>query len=76
MVPASPNQCWSMDFMHDQLSDGRSLRMLNGIDDRYRAALAIDIHQSLPAERVVRSLNQTIEWRGRPKAIRSDNGLE
>lgn len=22
-VPAATNQCWSMDFMHDQLADGR-----------------------------------------------------
>jgi hypothetical protein len=28
----------------------------------------------LPAERVVRSLNQIIEWRGQPQAIRVDNG--
>ena len=31
---------------------------------------------SLPAERVVRSLDQIIEWRGKPLAIRSDNGPE
>ncbi|OEC37803.1 hypothetical protein A9G06_20875 [Aeromonas sp. DNP9] len=24
VVPDQPNQCWLMDFMHDQLSDGRS----------------------------------------------------
>ncbi len=36
----------------------------------------IDIDLSLPAEQVVRALNQVIEWRGKPLAIRSDNGPE
>lgn len=75
-VPESINQCWSMDFMHDQLSDGRSYRLFNVIDDFNREALAIDIDLSLPAERVVRALDQIIEWRGKPLAIRSDNGPE
>lgn len=62
--------------MHDQLSDGRSYRLFNVIDDFNREALAIDIDLSLPAERVVRALDQIIEWRGKPQAIRSDNGPE
>lgn len=39
-VPEAINQCWSMDFMHDQLSDGRSYRLFNVIDDFNREALA------------------------------------
>ncbi|HMV59334.1 MAG TPA: IS3 family transposase [Nitrospira sp.] len=75
-VPEAINQCWSMDFMHDQLSDGRSYRLFNVIDDFNREALAIDIDLSLPSERVVRALDQIIEWRGKPQVIRSDNGPE
>lgn len=75
-VPESVNQCWSMDFMHDKLSDGRSCRLFNVIDDFNREGLAIDADISLPAERVIRSLNRIIEWRGKPKRIRSDNGPE
>ena len=75
-VPETINQCWSMDFMHDQLSDGRSFRLFNVIDDFNREALAIDIDLSLPSERVIRALDQIIEWRGQPKAIRCDNGPE
>ncbi|MEH8019612.1 IS3 family transposase [Rheinheimera muenzenbergensis] len=75
-VPESMNQCWSMDFMHDQLEDGRSFRLLNIIDDFNREGLAIEVDFSLPAERVIRTLNQVIEWRGKPKQIRSDNGPE
>lgn len=75
-VPATSNEVWSMDFMHDQLSDGRSIRLLNVIDDFNREVLGIEIDFSLPSERVIRVLKQIISWRGRPKAIRCDNGPE
>ena len=70
------NGVWSMDFMLDQLSDGRNVRLFNVIDDFNREALAIDVDFSLPALRVIRSLDQVIEWRGTPAAIRCDNGPE
>ncbi|QQK05903.1 MULTISPECIES: IS3 family transposase [Burkholderia] len=75
-VPSAVNQVWSMDFMHDQLADGRSIRLFNVIDDFNREALGIEIDFSLPSERVIRALRQIIGWRGRPKAIRCDNGPE
>jgi putative transposase len=75
-VPGTLNEVWSMDFMHDQLSDGRSVRVFNVIDDFNREALAIDVDFSLPTLRVIRSLDQVIEWRGKPAAIRCDNGPE
>lgn len=40
-VPQQRNQVWSMDFMHDQLEDGRSFRLFNVIDDFNREALGI-----------------------------------
>lgn len=75
-VPTAANQTWSMDFMHDQLSDGRSIRLFNVIDDYNREALTIEVDFSLPSERVVRALDRIIEWRGKPKVIRCDNGPE
>ena len=75
-VPAAVNQVWSMDFMSDALSDGRTIRMFNVIDDYNREALGIEIDVSLPSLRVIRSLEQIIEWRGKPAAIRCDNGPE
>ena len=75
-VPAAINQVWSMDFMHDQLVDGRSIRLFNVIDDFNREALGIEVDFSVPAERVIRALKQIIEWRGKPIAIRCDNGPE
>jgi putative transposase len=58
-----------MDFMHDQLSDGRSVRLFNVIDDFNREDLCIEADFSLPSERVTRSLDQLIEWRGKPASI-------
>ena len=65
-----------MNFMHDQLRDGPTVRLLNVIDDFSREALGIEINFTLPAERVVRALEQRIEWRGWPQEIRCDNGPE
>jgi len=70
------NLSWSMDFMSDALQSGRKLRTFNLIDDFNREALAIEIDTSLPAERVIRVLEQVIDWRGIPKRIRVDNGPE
>ena len=70
------NVCWSMDFMSDALLTGRKLRTFNVIDDFNREALAIEIDTSLPAERVIRVLDQVINWRGKPRRIRVDNGPE
>lgn len=75
-VPTALNETWSMDFMHDALSDGRSYRLFNVIDDFNREGLGIEVDLSLPAERVIRALEQIIEWRGAPQVIRCDNGPE
>ena len=75
-VPETINEMWSMDFMHDQLSDSRCFRTFNVIDDFNREGLGIEVDFSLPAERVIRALDQIIEWRGCPLGIRSDNGPE
>lgn len=51
-----------MDFMADQLTDGRSIRTLNVLDDFNREGLGIEVDFSLPAERVVRSLRTPVEY--------------
>ena len=75
-VPLNVNQVWSMDFMSDSLNDGRSLRTFNVIDDYNRECLTIDVDLSLPSARVIRALERIIEWRGKPDALRCDNGPE
>lgn len=74
--PRSKNDIWSMDFMHDTLADGRNFRLFNLIDDYNREGLDITVDHSLPAQRVIRALDQVIEWRGKPRTIRCDNGPE
>ena len=74
--PLKPNAFWSMDFMSDSLISGRKFRTLNVLDDFNRESLSIEIDYSLPAERVVRVLDQISEWRGYPAFIRIDNGPE
>ena len=75
-VPRQINTVWSIDFMHDRLADSRAFRTFNVLDDYNREGLGIEVDLSLPAQRITRVLDQIIEWRGKPKAIRSDNGSE
>jgi putative transposase len=75
-IPAAKNEVWSMDFMHDALGDGRSFRLFNVLDDFNREGLAIEADLSLPSARVIRTLEQVIDWRGKPRVIRCDNGPE
>lgn len=71
-----PNQRWSMDFMHDALVGGRSLRILNIIDDFTRECVAMVVDTSLGGDRVSRVLDQLKEERGLPRVLLSDNGPE
>ena len=75
-VPEQRNHTWSLDFMSDALSAGRTFRTLNILDDFNREALWIEVDTSLPAERVIRVLEQLLPWRGKPASIRMDNGPE
>ena len=76
VVPEKPNQCWSMDFMHDSLMSGRAFRTLNVLDDFNREALWIEVETSLPAQRVIRVLDTLAQSRGYPARLRLDNGPE
>ena len=66
----------SGDFMEDRLGDGRAFRQLNVPDDVTRVGLGIKVAFSLPADRVIRSLDRIIEWRGKPGIMRVGNGPE
>jgi putative transposase len=75
-APARINQCWSMDFMHDTLMNGRKVRILNVIDDYNRQALSVNVDYSHSGLSVSRVLAQLIEINGKPEQIRCDNGPE
>jgi len=76
VAPAEANICWSLDFMHDSLVNGRTIRTLNIIDEFNREGLWIEVDTSIPAARVVRVLDMLGLWRGYPKQLRLDNGPE
>jgi putative transposase len=65
-----------MDFLHDQLSDGRRFRILAIVDDFTRECLALVADTSLSGQRVGRELDAIVAQRGKPAACVSDNGIE
>ncbi len=76
ICPIRPNVTWSLDFMHDTLASGKTIRTLNVIEDFSRETLSITVDTSLPAQRVIRKMEKLLEWRGKPEKIRSDSGTE
>ena len=75
-LPLVANQRWSLDFVADQMTDGRRFRILTVIDNCTRECLALVADTSLSGARVVRELGAVIRQRGRPDTIVSDNGTE
>jgi putative transposase len=71
-----PNQRWSLDFVHDQMTDGRRLRILAVVDDYTRECLALVADTAISGIRVARELDKIVAERGRPGGIISDNGTE
>jgi len=55
-----------MSFMNDTLDDGRNFRTFNAIGGYNCEGLDIEVDLSLPTFRVIHSLEQIIEWRGKP----------
>ena len=75
-TPLAANQRWSLDFVSDQMTDGRRFRILTVIDNCTRECLALVADTSLSGRRVARELDALIGQRGRPDTIVSDNGTE
>ena len=75
-IPDRPNARWSLDFVHDQMTDGRRLRVLVVVDDCTRECLALVPDTSITGVRVARELDVIVGQRVRPAAIVSDNGTE
>jgi len=77
-MPAAvlPNDRWSLDFVADQMADGRRFRILAIYDDCTRECLAAVADVSLSGRRVARELDLLITDRGKPRSVISDNGTE
>lgn len=76
LVPSRPNERWSVDFMSDQLANGRCFRILNIVDDYSRECVGQLVDHSLPGQRLVRLLEHLGECRPLPKVLVCDNGSE
>jgi len=74
--PDSLNQVWSLDFLSDALSDGRSFRILGVMDQCSRECLTLLADTSIGGARVVRELDMLVARHGKPLCIVSDNGTE
>ncbi len=76
LIPTAANDRWSLDFVSDQLADGRRFRVLTVVDDCTRECLGLVADTSLSGLRVAHELDRIIERRGKPKMLVSDNGSE
>jgi len=75
-LPAiEPGEHWSIDFMSDQLADGRRLRVFTAIDQVSRECVCLEVAQRFPAETVTQALDEAMMSYGQPKIITSDNVL-
>jgi transposase InsO family protein len=74
--PERPNHVWSYDFVSAVTHDGRTVRMLNLIDEYTRECLAIHVRRRIGSRHVIEVLAEAMIERGIPEHIRSDNGPE
>ena len=75
-APQRPDQVWSMDFVMDQLADGRRLKCLTVVDDCSKESIAVSVDTSIPGGAVARLLETVKSTRSLPQAIRTDHGPE
>jgi putative transposase len=72
MCPIAPNALWALDFQFDTTADGRTLKLLNVIDEYTRECPAIVVDRSIDADRVVATLDRLALIRGAPAYVRFD----
>ncbi len=70
------NEVWSMDFVSDSLSHGRRIKCLTVADDFTHECVDIAVDYGISGQYVTRLLDQAAQFRGYPKAVRTDNGPE
>ena len=76
-MPGRRNERWAMDFMHDTLAEGRTLRVLTVLDVYSRECVALVAGRGFKGEDVGRILSEAGKERGGlPEMISVDNGTE
>ena len=76
VMRTAANQEWALDFVHDAVECGRTIRVLSVVDAYTRECLALEVDTSFASRRVTRVLDAIVAERGQPQAIRCDNGPE
>jgi len=74
--PTGPGQYWAMDFVHDQLLNGRKFRVLTGVDKWSRERVLLEADFAFTGQSVVQALEGVAARRPMPRAITVDNGTE
>ena len=75
-MPCAPDECWAMDFVSDQLYNGKRFRTLTLLDMFSRECLDIYADKGITGETVAGVLDRLKASRGLPKRIKVDNGPE
>jgi len=75
-VPSRANEIWSIDFVMDALANGRRIKCLTIVDDFTRECLDIVVDYGISGGYVARVLQAIGQFRGLPRAIRTDQGPE
>jgi putative transposase len=70
------NQEWALDFVHDAVESGRTIRVLSVVNAYTREYLALEVDTTFASRRVTRVLDAIVAERGQPLAIRCDKGPE
>ena len=76
VVPNAVNQRWSVDFMSDQLANGRRFRIFNVVDDFTRESVLQLVDFSISGARLTREFDRLASKRSLPKTMVCDNGPE
>lgn len=71
-----PNERWALDFVCDQLADGRRIKLMTVVDECTRESLRVTVANSIKGKDVTEELDKIIAERGKPEEIQSDNGTE
>lgn len=74
--PGAANEVWSMDFVFDRVASGRTIKCLVVVDDATHEAVAIVPEHTIGGDHLTRILDGICAQRGKPSAIRTDNGPE
>jgi putative transposase len=75
-VPGGPQERWSMDFVHDQLADGRPFRVLTVVDQWSRQSPVLEPALGIRGQDVAAVLDRVIGRGPPPRSITVDHGTE